>query len=467
MTAKIHLAGQNGGRDVAVTADPATGRIQVNPFAWDVEAGGRYLHVGFGIGSGQGCDVTRWVVADNEDLSATTAYDAEGAALPVQHFPLAPEWASSLARIRMPPFAPVDCVYAASHPQAAPTDPGGTIWSADAVAMTPVSFGTGTDIFPATIHCPSEVPAGGQLVVSVGYTTAPGSYAPAGIAPRPSQFGSIEFTVDPGSGLTVASSPEPPTDVDLWTDDSWNGDLVLDLAPSDLFVVKADGNVTIDGTTGHWTCGGRIPVTVPVPTDWEGTLAGQTWWKRGNASSSGIGDYFTHRAYEFLDDEWVYVTGEYVEPRTEPCTTVSGDVEGCHRYYYDADSNRLQIDDRLAKKRHGGWGMPSYSGRYDDYSVDHVVRTVADGRRLAYTGEGNDWGSLTLRRNGTYTCRAWCAGDHESWSGRYRFIGGELVLHKKGPDFRSAVALFSAVHDGRTRLLDIDTADRLLRVRRW
>jgi hypothetical protein len=361
----------------------------------------------------------------------------------------------------------VDCVQAASHPRADPSDPGSTIWAADAVALTPVGFGTTNYIFPAFVHCPSEVPAGGQLDISVGYTTAPGSYAPAGIEPRPSRFGSIDFTLDPGSDLAVASSPESATDVDLWTDDSWTGDLVLDLDPSELYFVKADGNVTIDGTTGHWTCGGRIPVTVPVPTDWEGTLAGQTWWKRGMASSSAVGDFFTHRTYEFLDDEWVYVDGEYVEPRTEPCTTVSADIEGCHRYYYDADSNRLQIDDRLAKNRPGGWGMPSYSGSYADYTVDHVVRPVADGRRLAYTGDSGGWGSLTLRRDGTYRCTSWCAGIHESWSGRYRFTAGELVLHKKGPDYRSAVALFYAVHDGRTRLFDMDTHHRLLRWRRW
>ena len=469
----FEVSGATGGRDVTVTAEPATGRIQVSPYYWDRNAGGRYLHVGLGSATDGACTVSRWVVVDTSDPVDLTAaaYDAEGTQLDATELPLSgdADWPEILVRIGIPAFDPVDCVKAASYAQADPLDHGSRIWAAKTKALTQVGFNDRNGIFPATVDCPTEVPAGDSLDIAVGYSTDPGTYPGAGIIPRPSGFGAIAFSVDPSEDFTVASTPEPPTDVDLWTDEPWTGDLSLELDPSELYYVKVSGTVDIDGAEAPWGCYSRIPVTVPVPTDWVGSLAGKTWWVRGGASNSGVGDYNLHRAYEFLDDSWVYVDDEYSGPHTDPCTKVSNRVDGCHRYYYDADSGRLQIDDRLAKPRAGGWGMPTYGGRYENFSTDHVIRPVTTGQRLAYSGKGRHGVALTLRRDGTYTCH-YCIGSARTSSGRYRFVGGdvqELVLRQPGADLRSGVQLYYAPRDGRIRLYDIDTEVRTFRVQRW
>ena len=472
-TATFEVRGATGGRDVTVTAEPGTGRLQVSPYYWDRNSGGRYLHVGFGTSAGSGCTVSRWVVVDTSDPVDLTAaaYDGDGAALPATELPLSgnAEWDQIAVRVETTPVDAVDCVKAASHASADPADPGAAIWSHKAVPLTTVGFNDRNGTFPATVGCPTEVAAGDTLDVAVGYSTDPGTYPGAGIIPRPSGFGALDFTVDPSESYTVASAPEPRTDVDLWTDEPWTGDLSLQLDPSELYFVRVSGTVSIDGTAADWGCSSRIPVTVPVPTDWTGTLAGKTWWVRGEASNSGIGDYVLHRAYEFLDDEWVYVDDEYSGPHTDPCTKAASNPSGCHRYYYDADSGRLQIDDRLARPRAGGWGMPTYGGRYQNYFTDHVVRPVTTGQRLAYSGKGRHGVALTLRKDGTYTCH-YCIGGERTSGGRYRFVGGDaqqLVLHRPGPDLRTGVQLYYAPRDGHPRLYDIDTDIRTFRVQRW
>ncbi len=465
MAAALTLHGAAGASSVTVTAEPATGRIQVFFEDWSSEAGGSYLHVALGTRDGDSCDVVRRVVADPSDLSATAAYEPDGTPLPVQHFEVGAPWAQKLSRVAIPAFAPVDCVVAKGRSGADPADPGATISSSTRTALVPSGFGTGHDIFPATVACPTEVPAGGQLDITVGYTTDP-SPSWYYLAPRPSGFGAMSFTVDPSPDFTGSTSPEPQTNVDLWTDEPWNGDLLVDLDPSELYFVRPEGTVAIDGAEASWACAGRIPVTVPVPTDWVGSLAGESWWSRGEGSNSGIGGYALHQVYEFLDDEWVYFEDEYFGPRTEPCA--SG-VAGCYRYYYDEDSNRLQIGNRLALPGTGTWGMPAAGGSYATYSVSHSIRPVTTGQRFAYTGTSDFSGPLTLRRDGTYTCKG-CTGTRHTFGGRYRFIGGdvqELVLHKRGADFRSGVVLYYAKHDGRAGLFDIDTGQRLFRVQRW
>ncbi|MEZ0580563.1 hypothetical protein [Nocardioides sp. MH1] len=468
-TATLHASGPSGGRDVVVTAEPDLGRVEISPYYWPSGDGGRYLHVGLGTSTGNGCQVHRWVVVDTLDPSASTAYDAAGTALPeTEQFTVAQDWADQVARIGVAPFAPVDCVRASSYGSADPAHHGARIWNAPVAGLEPVGFADAPGSFPASVTCPRSITWGEPVDLEIGVSTDPGVYPPAGVIPHPSRLAALYVSLDPGP-FTVASTPDPPSGVDLWTEEPWSGSFVLQPDTAEVYGVKLAGTVSVDGATSRWTCG-TVPVSMPAPADWSGSLAGATWWRRGTDSNSGIGSYQLHRTYEFLDDSWVFVSGEYAGARTEPCTTVAHRwPEGCHRYYYDRSSGRLQLDDRRAKPAPAGWLMPVSGSRFTLFDETHVVVPASPGQRFAYVGEGAG-GDLRLRRDGTYHYQGQDPDHprHVVWSGRYRFSGGDahtLVLRHPGHDFRDAVQLYFADVDGRRTLVDLDTHHRVFRFR--
>lgn len=469
LTATLDVRGDSGGRDVVVTVEPDLGRVEVSPYYWPSDDGGRYLHVGLGTRADGACHVSTWVVADTTDLTASAAYDAAGAPLAeTDQFTVPSEWADHVARIGIEPFGPVDCVRASSYHAPDPAHPGPRIWRSRARDLRSVGFTDVPGSFPVSVTCPRSVQWGEELDLAVEVRSAPGAYPPAGAIPQPSHLEAIDVTLDPGA-FTVTEPPALPADVDLWTDPSWHGAFVLQPDTAEVYGVRLAGTITRDGATTDWTCG-TVPVSMPVPTDWVGSLAGTTWWRRDTSSNSGIGSYQLHRTYEFLDGSWVFVSGEYAGARAEPCVTVKHRwPEGCHRYYYDEATGQLQIDDRRAKPDPVGWRLPQAGNRFVKLDRTHVVRPAAAGRRFSYSGSGVD-GDLGLRRDGTYRYHGWDPDGVRkvTWTGRYRFTGGDaqqLVLRHGGHAFRDEVQLYFTVTDGHRTLTDLDTHHRHFRFR--
>jgi hypothetical protein len=465
LTATLDVVGDGGGRDVVVTTEPDLGRVEVSPYFWPTNEGGRYLHVGLGTFDGDGCQVHRWVVVDTTDMADSAAYDATGEPVPqTEQFTVPAEWTEQVTRIGIAPFAAVDCVRSASYASSDPISHGTRIWTAPAHSLVPVDFTDVPGSFPASVTCPHSIERGTEFPVTVSLDPAPGAAPGAGVIPQPSHLSTLGASVDPGA-FSVVSTPEMPQDVDLWKDAPWSGDFVLDADDAAAYNIRLRGSLTRNDVTTAWSCG-KVPVTVPAPIGWSGTLAGTTWWQRGLDSNSSIGNYQVHTTYQFLDDAWVYVDGEYGGPRTEPCTQVAA---GCHRYYYDEASEQLQIDDRLAKPGPDGWLMPEGHG-YVSYPSDHRVLPVESGQRFRYAGTGL-FGGLRLHRDGTYRFHGYDPDGGSgvlTWSGSYRFVGGtaqELVLHHDGRTFRDGVALFFGDVEGHQRLRDLDTHHRQFRFR--
>ncbi len=469
LTASLEVLGEGGGRDVVVTTEPASGRVEVSPYYWATDDGGRYLHVGLGTSDGGRCEVVRWVVVDTTDLAASAAYDATGAPLPeTEQLDVPVEWADQVARVGIAPFPAVDCVRANSHDSADPAHHGPRIWSGRPRALTPIGWDDVPGSFPASVTCPWWIPWNQQFDLNLALLSEPGTYPPAGVIPHPSRLTSFAATVEPGA-FSVADSPALPDDVDLWADPSWLGAFVLDADEDAVHGIRLRGTVTRDGTTTEWSCG-MVRVSMPAPTGWTGSLAGTTWWLRGTSSNSGIGEYRLHRTYEFLDDAWVFVDGEYAGARTKLCRTVDHHWPvGCHHYYYDEATGRLQIDDRRAKTRAGGWLLPDIGNKYASYSSARVVLPVDSDQRFGYRGTSGS-GSLQLRHDGTYRYHGRQPdGDSKvSWSGTYRFVGGDVqqvVLRHGRRTFRDEVQLYYRQTDEGRTLVDLDTHHRVFRFR--
>lgn len=469
LSASLELHGEGGANDVVVTVEPELGRIEVSPYYWYAPEAGRYVHVALGNRDGTACAVVRRVVVDTDDLSDPTAYDASGNVLPeTEELTVEGDWAELVARVGIAPFAPVDCARATSYESPDPEHHGPKVWTGPVGGLEPVGYADIYGGFPLSVSCPTWIPYASEAGIGVTLTNAPGYSTGGGVLPHPSHLGSAEVAIEPGP-FTVTAAPDFPTGIDLWTSPSYQQDLVV--APDDdqFFSLRLHGTFVRDGATATWSCG-RRPISVPVPTDWAGSLAGTLWWRHEVAYNGGIGTYDVHSVYAFLDDTWVYVDDEYGGPPVDPCTEPGHDWPyGCHRYYYDDETGRLQIEDRRAKYANGGYQFPEYYGGYEQYKDYQVVVKVRTGQRFAYRGRSR-WGSLVLRRDGSYHYQGWDPEyDHKvDWSGRYRFIGDDvqvMVLHHGRGAFRDGVSLYVWDFDGRTSLRDIDTHHRLFRFR--
>lgn len=452
--------------EVGVMAEPSLGRVEVHTWHWSAGIAGRYLHVGLGTTDGGACSVSRWIVVDKQDDDAPVkAYDAAWAPLPVESFADGETDVDDVERIEIGPYPQADCLRAAVYDGADPENPGPKVSKAPAEPFAPLGF---SDLTSSPLHltCPAEVPWGGEFEVDVAIDPRPG---PLPDLFWPSHLGSASYTFEPSSQYTLVSSPTMPTDVDLWTAEEWTGSFVFHADPSATYDIDL-GTIgfTRDGVTTDRGCELRrtkIPVSMPAPTDWAGSLAGKTWWWRSTSANSGIGEFDTHAAAEFLDDEWVALTGRYQAPRDAPCDAADDE---CHRYYYDEATGRLQIDDRLLRPRGDGWTLRvGTRASRPALLPDRVIATVETGKRFSYDGRSRFGQRLVLRMNGSYR---YTFGEDRTWTGRYRFVGGdvqELVLRRPGKDARHEVLLFFGDRDGKRRLLDIETEQLRMRFSRW
>lgn len=454
--------------DVGVMAEPALGRVEVHTFGWSTGIAGRYLHLGLGTRSDGACAVSRWLVVDKDDEDApVTAYDAAWEPIPVTPFPDGETVDDNVERVEIGEFPGVDCLRAAVYDGADPASPGPKISKAPAEPFAPLGF---SDVTTSPLHltCPREIPWGGEFEVEVAIDPRPG---PLPDLFWPSHLGTASYAFDQSTQYTLVDSPTLPTDVDLWTAERWTGAFTFQADPSATYDVDL-GTIafTRDGVTTERGCELRrtkVPVSMPVPTDWEGTLAGETWWWRSTGANSGIGEFDIHGAAEFLDGEWVALTGRYQAPRTAPCTS---DDDECHRYYYDEATGRLQIDDRLLRPRAtGGWALRvGTRASRPALLPDREIAPVTTGKRFSYDGRSRFGQRLVLRMDGTY--RYTFGLEERTWRGRYRFVGGDaqgLVLRRPGKDARHAVVLFFGDRDGTRRLFDIETEQLRMRFARW
>ncbi|WP_183095391.1 hypothetical protein [Nocardioides stalactiti] len=465
LTAEVQLRADGDSADVPVTVEAARGRIEVDTYRWRPAKAGRYLYIGVGTTTGDDtCAVERWVVVDTWNPASAKVYDADSAPVTqTQQFTVPEEWAH-VARVGVAPFPEVDCVKGRSHASSDPTDPGPRIWGSPSYDLTDrLVRGAG---FPLGVVCRPTARWGENYAVEVRLTTDPGLFPVAGVIPHPSVFEAGEVHVTPGH-FEVVSIPVVPVEVDTWTEPTWSESLVIDPDDDQVTVLVLDGDVVVAEESVRWDC--RPRMLLPPPTGWTGTLAGTTWWERDRFTGEHIGGYGVHRTFEFLDDEWVFVSEEYVGARTKPCTAVRrGSPYGCHRYYYDEATLQIQIDDKRGRwfPNPGYWKLPG-GGKYGFYFPSHVVHPARTGDRFAYHGESR-WGALRLPADGSYRYqgRHPAANREVRWSGRYRFIGGrtqQLVLEHGGDAFRADVQLYFVDDEDGSTLFDIDTPHRTFR----
>ncbi|HWJ82626.1 MAG TPA: hypothetical protein VNS55_10340 [Nocardioides sp.] len=435
-----HWGGQLEG--AGVLAHAPSGRIMV--FADDSDLG-RFVHFGFGRATASGgCEVSRWVVLDQEDNRHAWLYDAHWQ--PVDFTPLHlwgqflqdDYWMHYLRLETAPDSFATDCAKVSGHAHRAPGSRRvGPLLSGDLGPMTDVGR------HPTTLlQVPATFPydADSELHYSVEARPDAALWEELVTPPVPVD---VVPELPPGSDLALAQ-PVPPQTLDLWTYDApLTGTLMV--RPTSLYTVRprirvtADGlSLGEDGVASYDQLTRRV--TVAAPTDWTGTLAGQTLW--GRAPDKWHQPY--HAVLTFLDDSWVYLSDQAADPVPASCDTVDAKLrEGCHRYYYDQASGRLQLDDTRLEPTTAGWLLP---WEPDPVRAGSSTAPVPAGTRLGYVGEGASFGCLPLRaaargcavsdvelrlhRDGTYRFSKTSSldGITRQHHGTYEFTGTALVL---------------------------------------
>ncbi|HYG94714.1 MAG TPA: hypothetical protein VD859_14110 [Nocardioides sp.] len=454
-----------------VLVEPASGRVQLpdDPVFEEI-----YVHVVLGHRAGTGvCVPELTIVLDGDEWPVEAVYDAEGARVPdVEQFPEVAE-PGDVARLEVAPFAAVDCVDAAGHTGADPADPGELL----VTSRAPETLSE-EDVLPAAdaatldlVDWPAFAPYGGQVTATARYRFT-GSWAPDSFR-FPSRVSVLRFSVEAGPNATLVGPGEvTATDVDLWRHPEGELGFTVALSPNAPYSVsQPQVLLDADGTLAD-SDPGVTPVAHPVPTDWSGSLAGTTWWRPTSYTVKGV-QHVGFTIVRFLDDEWVYLDGgkygfDGVAPTS--CTEIEAVGRGCHRYYYDEATGRLQVDQLRAEPMSGarGWAIPTRNGRSwsrQPYARTDVQLPVSTGARFALRGSGNAIvdgsvrpGSVVLRLDGTYRLRI---GDRRVVEGRYRFLGGDrqhLRLDPRGRGGRDArtspVQLY--FDETRDRLMGID-----------
>jgi hypothetical protein len=442
-----HWGGQFDG--AGVLADAPSGRVMV--FAYKQHFG-RFVHFGLGRFTEAGaCKVKLWVVLDQEDNRNAWLYDAQWQ--PVDFTPIhiwgdfvshdSDYWMHYLRLETTPGSFPTDCAKVSGHRH---RDPG----SPQVGATLKGDLGPMTDLG----HHPTHL-----VGVEPKYTYGEDSDLGFSLEARPTAAAWDELLtppvpVDVVPELPAASemeltAPAPVQTLDLWTYDAPVTGTVS-VTPATPYVVHPQIRVTAaglplgaDGTEGFNEYTRRV--SSPVPSGWTGTLAGRTLW--GRAPDKWNEPY--HSVLTFIDDEWVYISDQANDPlpsTTPPCDTVDSNIrKGCHRYYYDAASGQLQIDDSRLRPvtAPDGWELP-----FEEQPVlaGSSVGPVEAGTRLAYGGRGGTFGctplagrargcavtdvELVLHKDGTYrfTKVSPLNGSVKSHHGKYRFTGTSLVL---------------------------------------
>ena len=158
----------------------------------------------------------------------------------------------------------------------------------------------------------------------------------------------------------------------------------------------------------------RLWIRHASPTDWIGSRSGARLWRpRTNLYGHPFQPTMT-----FVDDEWVHLAANSVRYQSPTCAAVSDKWnEGCHRYWYDADTGRLQIDDLQARVTERGWWWQG-----SNWDESYRVRTLQPGATRHYHGTGDTLPCADVNRTGCSRfaqAEVWLSKD-----GSYRWIRG-------------------------------------------
>jgi hypothetical protein len=210
----------------------------------------------------------------------------------------------------------------------------------------------------------------------------------------------------------VSAESQPIASWDFWRDGPVHIELpVTPIEPwgryARLVTTTADGKSSF-GYTKLW-------IRHAPPTDWVGTLAGARLWR---PKTEAFSDHPQQPTMTFVDGEWVHFARDSVRYPRPTCTVVSDRWnQGCHRYWYDAETRQLQVDDLQARVTDKGWWWQGTS--WDD---SYRVRALRPGATRQYHGTGHTLPCKRFHRSGCAHFRAaevWLRKD-----GSYRMIRG-------------------------------------------
>lgn len=426
--------------DVGVLAHSESGRIMA--FARSSKLG-RWVH--FGIGrrtTSGGCVPTRWIVLDQENGPAAKVYDGRRDPVDVierftavGEFVDDPSW-MGYVRLAIAPGFRTDCVRMFSTATRSPDSQRlSATRTSDLEPMTDLGH------HYTVLEPVGKLTWGEDTTIHWRVEARPDSASWDSLLVPPVPV-SIDATLPDGSGLAVVA-PTTPQELDLWHHDELvTGLLVVHpanpyLAHPRIRVTAAGFTLGEDGVASYDQVSKRV--SVPVP-DWTDSLAGQTRW--GRAPDKWDQPY--HSVLTFLDDEWVVVADRAPEDTTS-CTVVNSSLRhGCHRYYYDAATNQLQIDDMRLRPTSAGWVLP---WRPEPIRHGSSIAPIPAGERLRYFGVGGTFDctplravvrgcavneiTLRLRRDGTYVFTldgSFSGTKDREHHGTYQFTGSALVL---------------------------------------
>ena len=183
------------------------------------------------------------------------------------------------------------------------------------------------------------------------------------------------------------------------------------------------------GTDGSSSGAGLPPTGI-------GTLAGHRYWQPDKRLGA---DEFP--GLTFLDDTWVYIHRN--SKVVKECTASTPQWGwGCHRYWYDAATGRLQLGQLRARVTDTGWWWQG-----EEWDRSYRVHSFARGETRFYHGVGTTQICCThpraevwLRKNGRYRI----VRGKKTERGHYRAIGSSRLRLDAGP------------RGGRTRVVQLD-----------
>jgi hypothetical protein len=415
--ARVDDPGNGTHLSAGVHVDPGLERLglSVSFTRPDTNTWGR---VWLGEPAGDGC--TREVVLQgrSKDASTWVARGAGGAAIPV----VADHSASAYRQLRLQldrPGLPDGCVVA----ELWTGGPGGPTELVKTGARTDTDKVLERSVL-ARFKVKYRVPWGQTTVTDVGLSTD---------LSGPSVITDVVVGLAPGSQGQVVDAKSAPIDWDFWADGATEA--ALPVTPVQPWGTRVVPRVTADEGTRY---GGdrRIFIRSKAPTSWVGTLAGERYWhpdeRLGRVEFPGL---------TFLDDTWVYIhrNSKVVRECTESTPQWGW---GCHRYWYDEDTGRLQLGQLQARVTDEGWWWQG-----DDYDRSYRVRSFARGETRNYHGTGTtEICCHHLRNDGRYRI----VRGRQVERGHYRAIGSSLLRLDPGS------------RGGRTKLVQLDFFGRIV-----
>lgn len=407
-----------------IHVDPGLQRIglSVNFTRPDTDTWGR-VWLGEPTG-GDGCTRDVVVQGRSKDASTWVAREAGGAAVPV----VADYSASAYRQLRLQlsrPALPDGCAVA-------------ELWSGDAGGPTQlIKTGERTltgKILERSVFARFQV----KYRVPWGETTVTDVNLSADLN-GPSVITDVIVGLAAASQGQVVDATSAPIDWDFWADGSTDVDLPV--TPVEPWGTRVRPSVSADEGTRF---GGdrRLFVRSKAPTDWVGSLAGERYWyphaKLGRIDFPGL---------TFLDDTWVYIHRNSKTVRE--CSDATPQWGwGCHRYWYDEDTGRLQLGQLQARVTDTGWWWQG-----DDYDRSFRVRSFARGETRNYHGTGTT----------QICCHHPKADVRLRKDGRYRIVRGRLVERGHYRAIGSSMLrLDPGRRGGRTKVVQLDFFGRLV-----